>query len=339
MKLTDLKILVTGGAGFIGSCFIRRILSNTECSVLNIDSLTYAGNIKNLSSVESLPNYSFMKVDIADKNSLANVFEMFAPDIVVNFAAESHVDRSIMDATPFIKTNVEGTLNLLQLSLKHECRYLQVSTDEVYGSLGKTSYFTEKTPLDPRSPYSASKASADMLVQSFYHTFGLDAIITRCSNNYGPYQFPEKLIPLMTINSINDKDLPVYGKGDNIRDWIHVEDHCLGIELAVEKGKSGEVYNFGGNNEKTNLEIVENILSTFPDSESTIKYVTDRLGHDYRYAIDNSKAKAALGFEPKIKFEDGIKKTIEWYIENQEWWKEIISGEYQNYYSKNYENR
>jgi len=334
-----MRILVTGGAGFIGSNFIRFQLRETDNIITNLDDLTYAGNLKNLSSVADNSNYSFVKGDINDKSLIEGIIKSGEISHIVNFAAESHVDRSIIDASPFIQTNINGTAVLLDLARQYGLRMLQVSTDEVYGSLGPTGRFTENTPLDPRSPYSASKAAADCLVQSYHHTYGLDTIITRCSNNYGPFQFPEKLIPLMVINSLNNKELPLYGDGMNIRDWIHVEDHCRGIYLALQNGLGGEIYNFGGESEKTNKEIVNLIINYLGKSSDLIRYVEDRLGHDKRYAIDNTKSARELGFEPRVAFEKGMKETIEWYLNNEEWWQDILSGEYMDYYTKNYDNR
>lgn len=319
-----MRILVTGGAGFIGSNFIMYIMSKyPEYKVINIDSLTYAGNLENLNSVKDKPNYSFVKADIADIEAMKNVFEM-GIDAVINFAAESHVDRSIADPGVFIRTNINGTQNLLDLSKKYTVeKYVQISTDEVYGSLGKTGLFTELTPLAPNSPYSASKAGADLLVRAYYETYGLPINITRCSNNYGPYQFPEKLIPLMIKNALNDNELPIYGDGQNIRDWLFVEDHCSAIDLVLHHGVNGEVYNIGGNNEKTNIEIVKCVLEELGKPESLIKYVPDRLGHDRRYGIDASKIKDELKWKPNHTFSTGIKRTIRWYLDNREWWEKL----------------
>lgn len=339
------RILVTGGAGFIGSNFIRMALESrlTELGeidlIVNLDKLTYAGNLANLENVENDSRYYFVKGDICDRALVKQVIEKHKVTHIINFAAESHVDRSIMDSSPFVETNISGTVTLLDSAKGKDIRYLQVSTDEVYGSLGDTGLFTEETPLDPRSPYSASKASADTFVRAYHETFGMDTIITRCSNNYGPFQFPEKLIPLMTINAMSGKKLPLYGDGLNVRDWIHVEDHCRGIALALEKGESGEVYNFGGESEKTNKEIVGKIIEALGAEDNLIEYVKDRPGHDRRYAIDNSKSKNKLGFSPQVSFEKGIEDTIRWYQQNEEWWKSIISGDYQNYYKENYSDR
>ncbi|SNX52854.1 dTDP-glucose 4,6-dehydratase [Thermoanaerobacterium sp. RBIITD] len=335
-----MKVLVTGGAGFIGSNFIKYMLKeHKDYKVINLDKLTYAGNLENLKDVENNSNYIFVKGDITDREIVEKIFSD-GIDYVVNFAAESHVDRSIEDPSIFLKTNVLGTQVLLDAAKKYGVKkYLQVSTDEVYGSLGKTGYFTEQTSLSPNSPYSASKASADLLVRAYHHTFGTPVNITRCSNNYGPYQFPEKLIPLMIINALYDKELPVYGDGLNVRDWLYVEDHCRAIDLVLHKGKIGEVYNIGGNNEKANIEIVKLILKELNKPESLIKYVKDRPGHDRRYAIDSTKIQQELGWKPIYHFDEGMKKTIKWYIDNEEWWNKIISGEYQDYYVKMYKNR
>lgn len=333
------KILITGGAGFIGSNFVRYMLDKHEnYEIINLDALTYCGNLENLSGIENNSNYTFIKGNITDKELVNDI----TPDIdyIINFAAESHVDRSIEDPEIFIKSNILGTQVLLDAAKKYEIKkYLQVSTDEVYGSLGKTGYFKEDTPLAPNSPYSASKAGADLMVRAYNETFGLPVNITRCSNNYGPYQFPEKLIPLMISNALENKSLPVYGDGMNIRDWLHVYDHCTAIDLVLHEGKMGEVYNIGGNNEKTNIEIVKLILKNLRKDESLIKYVKDRLGHDRRYAIDSSKIQEELGWKPKYTFETGITETIEWYLKNEEWWKRIKSGEYTKYYEKMYKNR
>lgn len=349
-----MKILVTGGAGFIGSNFIKYMLSKyKDYKIINLDKLTYAGNLENLKDVEDNPNYTFIKGDICDKELVEEIFSQDI-DYVVNFAAESHVDRSIMDPEIFVKTNVLGTVTLLNAakkaweqrdSFKEGKKFLQVSTDEVYGSLGETGYFTENTPLDPHSPYSSSKAAADLIVKAYYDTYKMPINITRCSNNYGPYQFPEKLIPLMINNCLNKKPLPVYGDGLNVRDWLYVEDHCKAIDLVLHKGRIGEIYNIGGNNEKTNIEIVKLIVSYIHDNvdptvdESLITFVADRKGHDRRYAIDATKIKEELGWYPETKFEDGIKKTIEWYLKNKEWLKNVTSGEYQKYYERMYSNR
>lgn len=319
-----MKLLVTGGAGFIGSCFIRHVLAkHKDYEIINLDKLTYAGNIENLDDIKNDPRYQFVKGDIVDKNLAMELTS--SVDVVVNFAAESHVDRSIEGPEIFIETNVKGTLNLLQASLKNKVkRYLQVSTDEVYGTLGKTGYFYETTPLAPNSPYSASKASADMLVRAYFETYKMPNLITRCSNNYGPYQYPEKLIPFFITKLLKGEKVPVYGDGLNVRDWLYVYDHCEAIDTVLNKGKEGEVYNIGGHNEKTNMEITRLILDVMGKDESSIEYVQDRLGHDRRYAIANDKIQSELGWEPSIKFEDGIKLTIEWYLNNQEWIQNIL---------------
>jgi dTDP-glucose 4,6-dehydratase len=329
-----MNLLITGGAGFIGSNFIRYILDKyPEYRVINLDKLTYAGNLENLAGIDKDPRYAFEKGDICDKTRIQMCVVRYEIDAIVHFAAESHVDRSILGASEFVRTNIAGTNVLLEvvkeLNIK---RFLQVSTDEVYGSLGATGLFTEETPLHPNSPYSASKASADMLALAYQHTFGLPIVVTRCSNNYGPYQFPEKLIPLMIANALNDKPLPVYGDGKNVRDWLHVEDHCSAIDAVFHRGRVGEVYNIGGNNEKPNIEIVKLILRNLGKPESLIVYVEDRLGHDRRYAIDSSKIQNELGWKPAYTFERGIEETIKWYVDNKKWWERIISGEYQKYY-------
>ncbi|HOV99479.1 MAG TPA: dTDP-glucose 4,6-dehydratase [Bacteroidota bacterium] len=336
-----MNILVTGGAGFIGNNFIRMMIKKyPNYFVLNVDKLTYAGNLENLSDVQSFPNYAFERIDICDRESIEKCIRNYKIDAIVHFAAESHVDRSILGASDFVRTNIVGTSVLLDVAKENNIkRFLQVSTDEVYGSLGPTGYFTEETPLHPNSPYSASKASADMLTLAFYHTHQLPVIVTRCSNNYGHYQFPEKLIPLMIINALNDTPLPVYGDGMNVRDWLHVADHCAALDIVLHKGREGEIYNIGGNNEKTNIEIVKLILRYLGKPESLITFVKDRPGHDRRYAIDSSKIRNELGWQPKYTFEQGIAETINWYVSNQEWWKRIISGKYQEYYKIMYENR
>lgn len=318
------KILVTGGAGFIGSCFVRHILQKyPDYKVINIDALTYAGNIENLDDIKDNPNYTFVHGNICDKNLVADL--MTEVDTVVNFAAESHVDRSITGPEIFIDTNVKGTLNLLQNAKEKGIdRFLQVSTDEVYGSLGKTGYFYETTPLAPNSPYSASKASADMLVRAYHETYGMPTLNTRCSNNYGPYQYPEKLIPFFISLLLKGEKVPVYGDGLNVRDWLYVYDHCEAIDTVLHKGKIGEVYNIGGHNEKTNMEITRLILEAMSKDESSIKYVADRLGHDRRYAISNDKITSELGWKPSLTFEQGIKITIDWYLNNQDWMQAVI---------------
>jgi dTDP-glucose 4,6-dehydratase len=314
-----MKVLVTGGAGFIGSCFIRHLLNKyPDYKVVNLDLLTYAGNIDNLKDIENNSNYTFVQGNICDKKFVAECMSQI--DCCINFAAESHVDRSITGPEIFVQTNILGTQTLLDVAKEFKIkRYIQISTDEVYGSLGKTGYFTENTPLAPNSPYSASKAGADLLVKSYFETYKLPAIITRCSNNYGPYQFPEKLIPLFIKNLLDNKQVPVYGDGLNIRDWLYVYDHCSAIDNVLHKGREGEVYNIGGNNEKTNIEITKQVLNSLNKPDSLIKYVEDRLGHDRRYAIDSSKIQNELGWKPEVCFEDGIKITIDWYINNRDW--------------------
>lgn len=336
-----MKVLVTGGAGFIGSNFVRYMVKKyPEYNLFNLDALTYAGNLENLKEIEGLPNYKFVKGDIADREFINRLFEEEKFDYVLNFAAESHVDRSITNPDIFIQTNIQGTQVLLDAAKNAQVKkYLQVSTDEVYGTLGDTGYFSEETPLASNSPYSSSKAGADLLVRAYHETFGLPVNITRCSNNYGPFHFPEKLIPLMIINALNNKQLPVYGDGLNVRDWLHVEDHCQAIDLVLHKGENGEVYNVGGNNERTNIEIVKTILKALNKPESLIQYVTDRPGHDRRYAIDATKLREELGWSPKYNFDTGIEQTINWYLENQDWWENIISGEYQEYFDNQYGNR
>ena len=320
-----MKLLVTGGAGFIGSCFIRHILNKySEYKVINLDALTYAGNIENLDDIKDNPNYKFVKGNICDKELVAELVKEV--DCVINFAAESHVDRSITGPEIFIETNVKGTLNLLQNTKNANVqRFLQVSTDEVYGTLGKTGYFYETTPLAPNSPYSASKASADMLVRAYYETYKMPVLNTRCSNNYGPYQYPEKLIPFFISRLLKGQKVPVYGDGMNVRDWLYVYDHCSAIDTVLHKGKVGEVYNIGGHNEKTNMEITKIILNEMGKDESSIEFVQDRLGHDRRYAISNDKITSELGWTPSLTFEEGIKITIDWYLNNQDWIKSIES--------------
>ncbi len=331
-----MKILVTGGAGFIGSNFIRTLLKETDShSVINLDALTYAGNLENLSDLERDERYRFVKGDVRDGRLLEKLFSSRV-DAVVNFAAESHVDRSIDNPAQFLDTNVGGTMKLLEASLKADVRvFLQVSTDEVYGSLGPTGRFTEDSPMRPNSPYAASKASADLLVRAWHKTYGLPAVITRSSNNYGPYQFPEKFIPLFVTNAIERKKLPLYGDGLNVRDWIHARDNCRAILLALEEGSPGEVYNIGGNEERTNLEVARSILDILEKPRDLIRLVEDRPGHDRRYALDSSKIEE-LGFEREFGFEDGLAATVKWYVKNKEWWKRIKSGEYAEYYKKMY---
>ncbi len=339
-----MKLIITGGAGFIGSNFIYYELKHhSEDEFICLDKLTYAGNLSSLKGAMEQPNFKFVRGDIADRGFVYSLFEAEKPDIVVNFAAESHVDRSILEPELFLKTNVIGTGVLMDACRKYGIkRYHQVSTDEVYGDLPLDRpdlFFTETTPLHTSSPYSASKASADLLVLAYHRTYGLPVTISRCSNNYGPYHFPEKLIPLMIINALHDKALPVYGDGANVRDWLYVEDHCSAIDLIIRRGREGEVYNVGGHNEKSNLDVVKIILKALGKSEDLITFVKDRPGHDRRYAIDPTKIHNELGWLPQTKFEDGITKTIEWYLANKDWWQEIISGEYQKYYEKMYKNR
>lgn len=363
-KGVTMKILITGGAGFIGSNFVRYMIrEHPGYKVVNLDKLTYAGNLENLKEVEGNPYYTFVQGDILDEKLISSLLEGThpatnnqPPTAIINFAAESHVDRSIEDPASFVKTNVLGTQILLDCAKKawsagqkHATaqRFLQVSTDEVYGSLGPTGYFTEETPLAPNSPYSASKTGADLMVRAYHETFGIPTLITRCSNNYGPYHFPEKLIPLIITNALEEKPLPVYGDGLNIRDWLHVEDHCRAIDTVLHKGKIGEVYNVGGNNEWKNIDIV-NLICDILDSRLTsslvtrhslrslIAFVKDRPGHDRRYAIDSTKIQKELGWSPRYTFEVGVKETVDWFLENREWWQRIKSGEYTKYYERNY---
>lgn len=339
-----MKIIVTGGAGFIGGNFIHFMIKKySQYKIICLDNLTYAGNLETLKDVMENENFKFIKADITDRATIYKIFEEIKPNIVVNFAAESHVDRSIENPEIFLNTNIIGTNILLDACKKYGIdRYHQVSTDEVYGDLPidrSDMFFTEKTKINPSSPYSASKASADLLVMSYYRTFNIPVTISRCSNNYGPYHFPEKLIPLMIINALNDKELPVYGNGKNIRDWLYVEDHCSAIDMIIHNGTVGEVYNIGGHNEKTNLDVVKTIVKELGKSDDLITYVKDRPGHDLRYAIDPTKINKELGWIPETKFEEGIKKTIKWYIDNKDWWTGIINGEYKNYYSKMYGDR
>ena len=337
-----MKILVTGGAGFIGGNFVHFMLKeHPQDDILCVDALTYAGNMETLAPAMDNPHFKFIKADIADREAIYSIFEQEKPEIVVNFAAESHVDRSIENPSIFLQTNVMGTQVLLDACRKYGIqRYHQVSTDEVYGDLPLDRpdlFFTEETPIHTSSPYSASKASADLLVQAYHRTFGVPVTISRCSNNYGPYHFPEKLIPLMIANVLNDKPLPVYGDGKNVRDWLYVEDHCRAIDLIIHNGRVGEVYNVGGHNEKTNLEVVQLIIAALGKGE--IKFVRDRAGHDGRYAIDPAKIHNEMGWLPQTKLEDGIQKTIQWYLDNKSWWENIISGEYQKYYERMYGDR
>ena len=336
-----MKILVTGGAGFIGGNFVLYMVNKyPEDTIVNLDALTYAGNLETLKSIEHAQNYKFVKGDIADRSFINQLFEDEKFDYVVNFAAESHVDRSIVNPGIFVETNVLGTQVLLDASRKYEVkRYHQVSTDEVYGDLPldrKDLFFTEETPIHTSSPYSASKAGADLLCLAYFRTFKSPITVSRCSNNYGPYHFPEKLIPLMISRALNNQSLPVYGKGENVRDWLHVHDHCVAIDLILRNGKVGEVYNIGGHNERTNLEVVQTILHELNKPETLIQYVTDRKGHDLRYAIDPTKIEAELGWKAEYTFDTGIKQTIQWYLDNKEWWENILSGEYKHYFSNQY---
>jgi dTDP-glucose 4,6-dehydratase len=332
-----MKILITGGAGFIGSNFIRYVLSRyPNYHIVNLDKLTYAGNLDNLSDVEKHPNYQFVKGDICDDDLVDRIVKD-SVGAIVHFAAESHVDRSICDPALFVRTNILGTQVLLEAALKFKIdRFIQISTDEVYGSLEKEGSSTESSPLLPNSPYSASKASADLLVRSYFETFGVPAIVTRCTNNYGPYQFPEKLIPLFITNAFFDQELPIYGDGLYVRDWIYVEDHCKALDTILHKGKVGGIYNIGGGNERTNLEITDLILQALKKPKSLLKHVKDRPAHDRRYSLDCSKTKAELGWTPETPFERGISKTVDWYISHQGWWEKIKSGEYLEYYEKHY---
>jgi dTDP-glucose 4,6-dehydratase len=335
------KLLVTGGCGFIGSNFVRlQLESYPEVEIVNVDALTYAGNPENLADLDSDSRYTFEKGDITDREFIEGLFDKHDIDAVVHFAAESHVDRSILDSGPFVQTNIVGTQVLLDASRQANVgRYVQVSTDEVYGSLGDDGFFTEETPMAPNSPYSASKAASDMLVRSYFHTHNFPVIITRCSNNYGPYQFPEKLIPLFISNALNDQQLPVYGTGTNVRDWIHVIDHCRGVDAALRKGEPGEVYNFGGHGELQNIELTTMLLDALEKPHSLIKYVEDRKGHDFRYAIDTAKAERELGWKPLVDFEEGLRDTINWYLTNTVWVERVRSGAYRDYYEKQYGSR
>lgn len=335
------RILVTGGCGFIGSNFIRHELGTyPELKVANVDKLTYAGNPENLIDLPEKSRYEFHQGDICDRKFIGSLLQSDTYDAVINFAAESHVDRSILDSGPFILTNVVGTQTLMDCCRQYDVpRFVQVSTDEVYGSLGATGRFTEETPISPNSPYSASKASADLLVRAYCHTFGFPAIVTRCSNNYGPYQFPEKIIPLFISNALEDLALPVYGTGGNVRDWIHVADHCRGIDAALRQGQTGEIYNFGGDCEMTNLDLTHALLDALGKPESLIRFVADRPGHDLRYAVDSSKSRRDLGWAPQVNFRDGLRQTIDWYLANTTWINRVKSGDYRKYYEQQYGNR
>lgn len=349
-------LFVTGGAGFIGSALVRLLINKTNYTVINLDKLTYAGNLESLKSIENSPRYKFAQVDICDKEKIEQLFLQYQPIGIIHLAAESHVDRSIVGPEEFIQTNIVGTYNLLEcarsyymsLSDKSKFKFVHVSTDEVFGSLGDTGYFSEATSYDPRSPYSASKASSDLLVSAWFHTYGLPVVITNCTNNYGPYHFPEKLMPLVINNAVQLKDLPIYGKGDNIRDWLYVDDHARGLLLAFEKGVLGESYCIGGHNERNNLEVVQTICRILDELKpradgkkysEQISYVTDRAGHDFRYAMDPTKIQEDLGWLPQENFETGIKKTVQWYLDNQEWVHHVQSGEYQKWLNTNYTQR
>ena len=339
-----MKMIVTGGAGFIGSNFVQyEVKNHPEDEIINLDLLTYAGNLESVKPVENAPNYRFVRGDIADREFIFRLFEEEKPDVIVNFAAESHVDRSITDPEIFVRTNVVGTTTLLDACRKYGIRrYHQVSTDEVYGDLPLDRpdlFFTEETPLHTSSPYSSAKASADLFVMAYHRTYGLPVTISRCSNNYGPYHFPEKLIPLVISRALNDEEIPVYGKGENVRDWLYVTDHCSAIDLVVRKGREGEVYNIGGHNERTNLEVVKTILKALNKPESLIKYVTDRPGHDLRYAMDPTKIETELGWKPEYTFDTGIPVTIQWYLDNKDWWEHIVNGEYTKYFDNMYGKR
>jgi dTDP-glucose 4,6-dehydratase len=332
------SVLVTGGAGFIGSNFVRYFLgAHPGVNLVNFDVLTYAGNLENLKDLEGHPHHRFVRADICDRKAVEKALAECAVDTVVHFAAETHVDRSILGAGVFVQTNVAGTQTLLDACLQHRVtRFLHVSTDEVYGSLGPDGKFTESTPLHPNSPYAASKASSDLLVLAYHHTHGFPAVVTRCSNNYGPYQFPEKLIPLMIANALDGKPLPVYGRGENVRDWLFVRDHCTGLDAVLQRGAMGEVYNIGGNNEWKNIDIVRLILKKLGKPESLISFVKDRPGHDLRYAIDASRMERELGWAPSVTFDRGLEATVQWYVENETWWRRVMGGEYKDYYREQY---
>ncbi len=336
-----MNLLVTGGAGFIGSNFVHHMLGvHPDCRTVNLDKLTYAGNLENLRAVEKDERYTFVNGDTCDADLVRSLLRKHEIDAIVNFAAESHVDRSILGASEFVRTNVMGATVLLEASKEHSLKkFVHVSTDEVYGSLGSEGRFTETSQLHPNSPYAASKASADMLALAYQHTFALPVVITRCSNNYGPYQFPEKLIPLMVVNAMNDKPLPVYGDGGNVRDWIHVTDHCSALDAVLHKGVAGQVYNIGGNSERRNIDVVKTVLETLGKPETLVTFVKDRPGHDRRYAIDGAKIERELGWRPSVAFEAGIARTIAWYRENTAWWQRIVSGEYKEYYQRMYQDR
>ncbi|MEO8214022.1 MAG: dTDP-glucose 4,6-dehydratase [Myxococcales bacterium] len=336
-----MKMLVTGGAGFIGSCYLRLIRRlRPDDLVVNVDVLTYAGNLENLQSIAADPGYHFVKADIRDQQTVTSLLKQHGIEVIVNFAAESHVDRSVTSAEPFLDTNVAGTLRLLEAARAAQVkRFVQVSTDEVYGSLGATGAFQETTPMSPRSPYSASKAAADHFVSAFHHTHGMDTVITRCSNNYGPFQFPEKLIPLMILNAFEEKPLPVYGDGMQVRDWIHVEDHCEAIDLAVTRAPAGAVYNIGAENERPNMDVVRAILSLTGRDETLIRHVTDRPGHDRRYAMDSALIRKDLGWSPRHNFEQGLADTVAWYQKNSAWCQRVRSGAYRSYYDNQYADR
>ncbi|WP_270180237.1 dTDP-glucose 4,6-dehydratase [Alkalihalobacillus sp. CinArs1] len=333
-----MRVLVTGGAGFIGSNFIHYLFEkHPTYSIINVDALTYAGNLENLKQIEHDDRYTFVHADISDREAMAQVFKTHSIDAVVNFAAESHVDRSIEHPESFVYANIIGTHVLLDLTKTYGVKFVQISTDEVYGSLGAEGYFHEEMALSPSSPYSASKASADLLALSYFKTYGLYVCITRCSNNYGPYQFPEKLIPLMISNALEGKALPIYGDGQNVRDWLHVNDHCSAIDLVLHGGKAGEVYNVGGNTERKNIELVEALVKKVGCSPDLITFIKDRPGHDRRYAIDATKISTELGWKPRFSFEEGIEETVRWYKKNRGWWERVKTGEYVSYYEKQYQ--